>query len=42
MLVEFFVRNKLIKRAEGELKRLLAAFPDNQEALALLDSLQSK
>lgn len=42
MLVEFFVRNKLMKRAEGELKRLLTAFPDNKEALALLDSLQSK
>jgi curved DNA-binding protein CbpA len=42
MLVEFFVRNKLVKRAEGELKRLLAAFPDNKEALALLDSLQAK
>jgi len=42
MLVEFFVRNKLVKRAEGELKRLLTTFPDNKEALALLDSLQSK
>lgn len=42
MLVEFFVRNKLMKRAEGELKRLLAAFPGNEEALALLDSLQAK
>jgi len=42
MLVEFFVRNKLMKRAEGEIKRLLTAFPDNEEALALLDSLQSK
>jgi tetratricopeptide (TPR) repeat protein len=42
MLAEFFVRNKLMKRAEGELNRLLTAFPDNKEALALLDSLQAK
>jgi DnaJ-class molecular chaperone with C-terminal Zn finger domain len=42
MLAEFFVRNKLMKRAEGELNRLLAAFPDNKEAAALLDSLRAK
>jgi predicted Zn-dependent protease len=42
ILAEFFVRIKLLKRAEGELNRLLAAFPDNTEARSLLDSLQSK
>lgn len=42
MLAEFFVRVKLPKRAEGELKRLLAQFPDNKEARSLLDSLQPK
>ena len=41
MLAEFFIQYKLIKRAEGELTRLLANFPDHQEARALLDSLQS-
>ena len=42
MLAEFFIRVKLLKRAEGELKRLLAQFPENQEARGLLDSLQPK
>jgi curved DNA-binding protein CbpA len=40
MLAEFFIQYNLPKRAEGELNRLLAAFPDNQEARTLLDSLQ--
>lgn len=40
MLAEFFIQYNLFKRAEGELGRLLAAFPDNQEARALLDSLR--
>lgn len=42
MLVEFFIQYNLVKRAEGELNRLLAIFPDNKEARALLDSLQNK
>ena len=42
MLVEFFIQINLLKRAEGELNRLLVAFPGNKEALALLDSLQKK
>jgi hypothetical protein len=40
MLAEFFVQHNLPKRAEGELNRLLAIFPDNKEARVLLDSLQ--
>ena len=40
MLAEFFIQYNLPKRAEGELGRLLAIFPDNKEARTLLDSLQ--
>ena len=39
MLAEFFIQYNLVKRAEGELNRLLTTFPNNQEARALLDSL---
>lgn len=39
MLVEFYIQFNLLKRAEGELQRLLTAFPGNKEAQALLDSL---
>jgi curved DNA-binding protein CbpA len=39
MLVEFYIQFNLLKRAEGELQRLLAAFPGNKEAQVLLDSL---
>ena len=42
MLAEFFIRFKLLKRAEGELNRLLAASPNNKEARTLLDSLRVK
>ncbi len=42
MLAEFFIQYNLPKRAEGELTRLLAIFPDNKEAQVLLDSLQNK
>lgn len=42
ILAEFFIENKLLKRAEGELKRLLAIAPDNLEAQRLLDSLRGK
>lgn len=39
MLAEFYIQFNLLKRAEGELQRLLLAFPNNREAQALLDSL---
>lgn len=39
---EFFIEYNLLKRAEGELKRLLAIAPNNTEAQNLLDSLQNK
>lgn len=42
ILAEFFIQYGLLKRAEGELKRLLAIAPDNREASALLDSLRQK
>ncbi len=42
MLVQFFLQMNLVKRAEGELNRMLSAFPDNKEARRLLDSLQRK
>lgn len=42
MLAEFYSEIGLMKRAEGELKRLLAIFPDNIEAKRLLDSLPQK
>ncbi len=41
MLAEFFIQVNLLKRAEGELKRLLDVFPSNREARELLDSLRS-
>lgn len=40
LLAEFFIQNNLLKRAEGELKRLLVRFPSNREARDLLDNLQ--
>jgi predicted Zn-dependent protease len=40
MLAEFFIDVGLMKRAEGELNRLLAIFPSNREAQTLLASLQ--
>lgn len=39
MLVRLFVKIGLVKRAEGELKRILEKSPKNPEALSLLDSL---
>ncbi|MEP7074681.1 MAG: DUF4388 domain-containing protein [Acidobacteriota bacterium] len=42
MLAEFFFDLKSMKRAEGELNRLLAIAPDHKEARALLDSLRLK
>ena len=40
ILAEFFIQQNLLRRAEGELTRLLAIFPSNREARELLDSLQ--
>jgi predicted Zn-dependent protease len=42
MLAEFFIEVGLAKRAEGELNRLLAIFPDNKEATILFDTLRTK
>jgi tetratricopeptide (TPR) repeat protein len=42
MLAEFFIKYKLIKRAEGELSRLLEISPGHKDALRLLDRLQAK
>ena len=42
MLAEFFVDIKLLKRAEGELNRLLIIAPNNYEARTLLDSMRKK
>lgn len=42
MLAELFVHIGLRKRAEGELTKLLSMAPANREAMALLDSLESK
>ncbi len=40
MLAEFFVQNNLLKRAEGELNRLLAVFPASREAQQMLQNLK--
>jgi curved DNA-binding protein CbpA len=40
MLVEFLMKHKMMKRAEGELTRLLETAPDNKEALRLLDRVR--
>lgn len=42
MLAEFFIEMNLLKRAEGELNRLLTMFPSNREAREMLASLQQK
>ena len=42
MLAEFFVEIGFLKRAEGELNRLLTMAPNNQEARRMLDSLKRK
>ncbi len=42
MLAEFFVDIGLLKRAEGELNRLLIVAPNNYEARTLLDSMRKK
>ncbi|MFT3746220.1 MAG: DnaJ domain-containing protein [Pyrinomonadaceae bacterium] len=40
MLAEFFIQFNLMRRAEGELNRLLAIFPSNREARELLDTIK--
>lgn len=40
MLVDFLIEAKLLKRAEGELRRFLEIVPDNPEAQALLRQIQ--
>lgn len=40
MLAEFFIDFNLVKRAEGELNRLLAIFPNHRDARELLESLK--
>jgi curved DNA-binding protein CbpA len=40
MLAEFFIKYKLLKRAEGELNRLLEISPGNNDALRMLDRLR--
>ncbi len=42
ILAEYLVTVNLVKRAEGELNRLLSIQPDHKEALALLDTLSRK
>lgn len=42
ILAEFYIELRLFRRAEGELQRLLAMFPNNKEAQDLLDSLPKK
>jgi curved DNA-binding protein CbpA len=40
LLAEFFIDVRLLKRAEGELNRLLAIFPNNRDAQEMLASLR--
>jgi len=40
MLADFFIQFNLLKRAEGELTRLLASYPTNREAISMLEKLQ--
>lgn len=40
MLVQFLVNQKMLKRAEGELKRFLELVPNNKEAMAMLAKLK--
>ncbi|MEO7539676.1 MAG: DUF4388 domain-containing protein [Pyrinomonadaceae bacterium] len=42
LLAEFFIQFNLLKRAEGELTRLLKVFPSNREARDMLDRLQKQ
>lgn len=40
LLAEFFIQHNLLKRAGGELTRLLAVFPSNREARDMLERLK--
>ena len=42
LLAEFFMQFNLLKRAEGELKRLLDVFPSNKDAKEMLNDLQNR
>jgi tetratricopeptide (TPR) repeat protein len=42
LLAEFFVQVGLMKRAEGELNRLLAIAPGNREAREMLDEIRTR
>lgn len=41
MLIDFFLDNNMIKRAEGELKRFLEVVPNNKEATSMLARIQN-
>ena len=41
MLVEFLIGQKMVKRAEGELKRFLELVPNDKEAMAMLAKLKA-
>lgn len=41
-LIEFFMENNLMKRAEGELNRMLSMFPGNREAIKLLAVIKNQ
>lgn len=41
LLAEFFIQHNLMKRAEGELNRLLVVFPSNREARDLLAKMKA-
>ncbi|MGI8494213.1 MAG: J domain-containing protein [Pyrinomonadaceae bacterium] len=42
IISEFYIQFGLFRRAEGELQRLLAMYPDNKEAQKLLDGLRDR
>jgi DnaJ domain/Domain of unknown function (DUF4388) len=42
VLAEFFIHMNMLRRADGELTRLLQIFPSNREAKALLDTVRKK
>jgi hypothetical protein len=41
MLIEFYIDVNMPKGAEGELKKLLAKDPGNEDAKSLLEGLQN-
>jgi len=42
LLADFFIQQNLVKRAEGELNRLLTMFPSNREAQEMMEKVYSK